>query len=68
MVCKGICEVFCKHKKVVVEELIKGRPNLSLNDVRESLTDLTTASDILDGGDCPCDCDISIIVIFFYNG
>ena len=56
-VCAGLCQVFCKYKKTVVEELVKGRPNLSLNDVRESLTDLTTSSDLLDGGDCKCDCD-----------
>lgn len=57
MVCKGLCQVFCGYKKIVVNELIKGRPNLSDNDMREALTDLTTASDLLAGGDCPCDCD-----------
>ena len=57
MVCRGVCEVFCKYKKIVVDELIKGRPDLSFNIVRESLTDLTTASDILGGGKCDCDCD-----------
>jgi len=57
MVCKGLCEVFCGYKKIVVDELIKGRPDLSINIVREALTDLTTASDLLGGGQCECDCD-----------
>ena len=57
MVCRGLCEVFCSYKKIVVNELIKGRPDLSLNIVREALTDLTTSSDLLAGGKCDCDCD-----------
>ncbi len=57
MVCKGVCEVFCKDKKIVVDELIKGKPDLGINVVREALTDLATSNDLLAGGDCPCDCD-----------
>jgi len=57
MVCKGLCEVFCKDKKIVVTELVKGLPDMSNNAMREALTDLSTGADLLAGGGCSCDCD-----------
>lgn len=56
IICKNMCEVFCRYRMTVLDELIKTRPDLSQNIVREALTDLGIASDFLDGGKCDCDC------------
>lgn len=56
--CVGICEVFCKHRDVIATEIIKERPDVAINTVRESLTDIAIANDFADAGGCECKCKL----------
>lgn len=56
-VCKGLCEIFCKDRDDIVDELIKVYPDPTINTVREPLTDIVTERDLLSAGKCSCTCD-----------
>jgi hypothetical protein len=56
-VCKGMCEVFCRDRDIIVDEFIKIDPDPSINIVREALTDVAVEKDILSAGKCSCTCD-----------
>lgn len=55
--CVQLCSVFCDIREKVLIELIKTRPDLTSTAVGENLTDLKTATDLLAGGDCECECE-----------
>lgn len=56
--CVAACSVFCDHRDVIATEMIKARPDIGINIVRESLTDISIANDFLDAGQCDCKCKL----------
>ncbi|KKK79643.1 hypothetical protein LCGC14_2831450 [marine sediment metagenome] len=59
--CKGICNVFCNERNVLLQQLIKEKPNPTK--VAEEITDFRTISDMALGGKCACKCkSINVIM------
>jgi len=56
--CVSACEVFCSHRDTIVTEMIKAKPDISINLVREALTDIAIANDFLGAGKCSCKCKL----------